>query len=103
MEIRYLGSLPSGSAVKVYTLTNGLLTLEVIDRGCAIRSLKFDDVDTVRGFDTLEDYLADDSHQGAIIGRVANRVANEKQYPVQQAHLPTTLVPKIGNTRIYDF
>ena len=78
MEKRYFGTLPSGDAVSVYTIANENITLEVLDRGCVIKSLIFNGVDTVRGFDTLESYLADTSHQGAVIGRVANRVAGAR-------------------------
>ena len=78
MEKRYFGTLPSGDAVTVYTIANENITLEVLDRGCVIKSLTFNGVDTVRGFDTLESYLADTSHQGAVIGRVANRVAGAR-------------------------
>ena len=33
-------------------------------------------VDVVGGFDTLEAYTQDTSNQGAIVGRVANRIEN---------------------------
>lgn len=78
MEKRFLGTLPSGAAVNVYTLKNECLTMEVMDRGCTIRSLVFRGIDTVRGFDSLESYFEDTSHQGAVIGRVANRIAGAR-------------------------
>ena len=33
-------------------------------------------IDVVGGFDTLEAYTQDTSNQGAVVGRVANRIEN---------------------------
>ncbi len=76
MKKELFGRLPSGGDVHLYTLTNGTLTLSVLDYGCRIQSLLFGGRDVVCGFDTLDGYLADDSYQGAFVGRVANRIAN---------------------------
>ncbi len=35
-------------------------------------------VDIVLGYDTIADYIADDTNQGALVGRVANRIANSE-------------------------
>lgn len=69
------GTLPTGEAVDVYTLQSGEATLRVMTRGATIVNFRVGDTDIVGGFDTLGDYLADESHQGAVIGRVANRIA----------------------------
>ena len=75
MQKRLFGTLPSGEEVYVYTLASGKAVLEVITYGAAIRSFKpYGEVDIIGGFDSLDDYLADTSHQGATIGRVANRI-----------------------------
>ena len=75
MEKRLFGKLPSGEEVYLYTLVSGEAVAEVITYGAAIRSFKpFGEVDIIGGFDSFDDYLADTSHQGATIGRVANRV-----------------------------
>src|SRR3954452_9384293 len=74
------GTLPGGTAVDLYTITNssgavckiatygGIITeLHVPDRQCKLR-------DVVVGYDTLEPYLKDSPYFGAIVGRVANRI-----------------------------
>lgn len=33
-------------------------------------------LDIVLGYDTIQEYIADDTNQGALVGRVANRIAN---------------------------
>lgn len=75
MKKELFGRLSSGQDVHLYTLTNGTLTLSVLDYGCRIQSLIFGGRDVVCGYDTLDGYLADDSYQGAFVGRVANRIA----------------------------
>ncbi len=75
------GKLPDGTAVDIYTLTNahgvkakimtygGILTeLHVPDRNGKMG-------DVVLGFDNLDQYVAGDPYFGALVGRVANRVA----------------------------
>jgi aldose 1-epimerase len=62
--------------IYLYTLTSDCAVAEVMTRGATLVSFRPFGVDIVGGFDTLEGYLADDSHQGGIIGRVANRVAD---------------------------
>ena len=74
MDKRLFGTLPSGEEVHIYTLKNDDLTLCVLDYGCRIQSLRFDGRELIGGYDTLDAYLADDSWQGAVIGRVANRI-----------------------------
>lgn len=74
MDKKVFGSLPSGENVHIYTLDNGILRATVLDYGCRIQSLIYDGRDMVCGFDSLEAYLADDSSQGAFVGRVANRI-----------------------------
>ncbi len=77
MDKKVFGILPSGQEIYEYTLTNGKSVCRIMNLGAAILSLQpFGDVNVIGGFDTLEDYLKDDSNQGLIIGRVANRVKN---------------------------
>ena len=76
MMTHVFGVTPSGDAVTLYTVKNNSCELTISDRGAAVVSLKVYGRDIVGGFDTLEDYLDDDSHQGGTIGRVANRIAN---------------------------
>ena len=78
MEKILFGRLPSGEAVHLYTLRNDVLTVRVMDYGCRLQSVFFDGRDVIGGFDTLDGYLADDSWQGACIGRVANRIRDAR-------------------------
>ena len=79
MDKRLFGKLPNGEDVYIYRLTDGTSTAEIMEYGAAIVSLcPFGDVDVVGGFDTLEAYTQDTSNQGAIVGRVANRIENAR-------------------------
>lgn len=78
MEKTVFGTLPNGEEVHLYTLKNEFLTVHVLDYGCRIQSLFFDGCDLICGYDTLDAYLADDSWQGACIGRVANRIRDAR-------------------------
>ena len=78
MKKRYFGTLPSGEEASLYTIGSGDMILTVTDFGAAVVSLEVYGRDVVGGFDKLEDYLLDDSHQGGTIGRIANRVAEAK-------------------------
>ena len=82
IDKRLFGKLPNGEDVYIYRLTDGTATAEIMEYGAAIVSLyPFGDVDVVGGFDTLEHYLTDTSNQGAIVGRVANRIENAQFKP----------------------
>lgn len=77
MEKQLFGTLPSGEDVFIYQIKDGDFTAEIMEYGAAIVSLRpFGSVNVVGGFDTLEHYLTDTSNQGAIVGRVANRIEN---------------------------
>lgn len=77
---RSFGCLPGGEPVSCWTLTNDNgLQVEVLDYGVIIRSVLVPDkngnpVDVVLGYDTLEEYVADDCYLGATVGRCANRI-----------------------------
>ena len=49
-----------------------------MSRGATIVRFVSFGIDIMGGFDTLEDYLLDRSYQGAVVGRVANRVENAR-------------------------
>ena len=77
MSKRLFGELPSGENVFIYQLKDGNSTVEIMEYGAAIVSLcPFGETDVVGGFDSLDAYLNDTSNQGAIVGRVANRIEN---------------------------
>lgn len=76
MEI--FGIMPDGKTANVYTLKNDKCEIRLTDYGATVLSFKVGEVDIVGGFDKLDTYFTDDSHQGAIIGRVANRIAGAR-------------------------
>ena len=76
MNKRLFGIMPSGESVHIYRISCGDAYAEITEYGASLVTLcPFGDVDVVGGFDTLDGYLADDSNQGGIVGRVANRIA----------------------------
>jgi len=77
------GKTADGTPVERFTLTNGKVTAKVITLGGIVTELIVPDRDgkpgdVVLGFDTLDGYLAPHPYFGAIVGRVANRVAGGK-------------------------
>ncbi len=78
MEKKLYGTLPTGEDVYLYTLKNDKALVNIMTRGATIVNFETFGIDIVGGFDNLDTYLEDTSHQGAIIGRVANRVADAK-------------------------
>ena len=82
MQSQRFGETPAGETVERYTLSEpGGVEVSVMTYGAAVQRLLVPNRDgkrtnVVLGFATLDGYLADDTHHlGAIIGRVANRVA----------------------------
>ena len=79
------GNMPDGSAVEIFTLSDGPYEARIATYGGVLVSLKAPDrdgkvADVVLGFDNLESYVANfngpsDAFFGAIIGRYANRIA----------------------------
>ena len=79
MEKRIFGFLPDGSCVHEYTLRTAQAEVCILDMGGIVRRLVTEGLDVVGGYDTLEDYLADTgSYQGALIGRVGNRIGRAR-------------------------
>jgi len=74
------GKMPNGELVKQFCLTNNHdVSVEILNLGGIIRRWlvpkdKHSPTDIVLGFDTVNDYLSDDSYLGALIGRYANRI-----------------------------
>ena len=88
MQTTVFGILPDGRTVREYTLENKNFSVSFISWAGAIRKFVAWGRDIICGFDTLEDYLTDTSHQGALVGRYANRIAdgrftlNGTEYPL---------------------
>jgi aldose 1-epimerase len=74
------GHTPDGTPVAQFTLGNKQgIEVDILSLGGIIRSWRLpvtDDkaLDIVLGFDSLADYLADQSYLGAVVGRYANRI-----------------------------
>ena len=75
------GSVPDGTAVELYTLTNAKGSVcKIMTYGAVVTELHVPDRagklgDVVLGFDNLPQYLKESPCFGAIVGRFANRIA----------------------------
>ena len=75
------GHTADGTAVPIYTLTDGQIEVRVTAYGAHLVSVKAPDragkmADVVLGYDTLQGYLDDKkTYMGAIVGRYGNRIA----------------------------
>ena len=80
----HFGTLPNGTEIDLYTLTNSHgLVCKIINYGGIITELHVPDrnkhlADVVLGFDQLQPYVEWSPYFGAIVGRVANRIANSR-------------------------
>jgi aldose 1-epimerase len=74
------GKTADGTLIDLYVLTNkNGMEAAITNYGGIVVSLKTPDrngklADVVLGYDRLEGYLGDTSHQGAIVGRYGNRI-----------------------------
>lgn len=81
---KHFGNMPDGSAVSTYSMRNEKgMKVKITDFGGTIMQIKVPDrdgrfTDVVCGFSCLEDYMSASGYQGALIGRVGNRIANGK-------------------------
>lgn len=84
IEKELFGTLPDGRAVYAYTLKNGSgMMVKLCTYGGAVMQLYVPDRngsldDVVCGYSSLESYIGGDGYQGAIIGRLANRVGGAR-------------------------
>ena len=81
LQVSDFGKTADGAAVELYTLTNVHgLKAKIMTYGGIITELDVPDrdgklADVVLGFDDLKGYLAGHPYFGALVGRVANRIA----------------------------
>ena len=80
---RTFGILPDGTSVDVITLGAEGLEMHVLTYGCIVAALAVPDAsghpaNVVLGFDRLEPYVDASPYFGAVVGRVANRIANAR-------------------------
>ncbi|KAL6518910.1 hypothetical protein OROHE_017663 [Orobanche hederae] len=81
-----LGISANGSKkdrLRIYEIKQGNFSVKVTNYGARIVSVVLPDkngelADVVLGYDTIEEYKNDTRHFGAIVGRVANRIAGAK-------------------------
>jgi aldose 1-epimerase len=79
---KLFGVLPDGRKARIFTLSNkNGVQIKITNYGGIIQSILLPNgknawVDIVAGFDTLEEYVADEAYFGATVGRFANRIAN---------------------------
>ncbi len=97
------GVMPEGRDVEQFSLANDQgLVVKIINYGGIITNILVPDKkgnthDVVLGFDNLESYLVNQPYLGAIIGRVANRIAggrfelDGKVYTLAQNNGPNSL------------
>ncbi|XP_051506904.1 aldose 1-epimerase [Myxocyprinus asiaticus] len=96
------GTAPDQGPVEKWILRSDSVSVEIISLGCVIKSIKTADrsgqsADIVLGYDDLEGYLSNPCHFGAVVGRVANRIAkgrfviNEKEYKLAINNGPNAL------------
>ena len=110
MEIKKFGTLPNGTEVLQYILKTEKAEVRVLNFGGVITDFIYNGQNIVCGFETIEDYLTDDSYQGALIGRFANRIGgasfeiNGKTYHVGANEGKNTLHGGVCgfNRRLFD-
>ncbi len=78
MKKERFGSTPDGKDIFLYEIKSGEAVVKITDFGAAVVSFYTHGRDIVGGYDSPEGYFADDSHQGATIGRVSNRIADAR-------------------------
>ncbi len=78
------GKLPCGCPVDAYVLENGTcLSVQILSYGGIISNMWVKDAsgnvaDVICGYDCMEGYLTSGGYQGALIGRVGNRIGGGK-------------------------
>ena len=80
LQLREAGHLPDGRAVHEFTLSRDGLVVRGLTFGAIITAVLVPDragrvANIVRAFDRLDDYVGKHPYVGAILGRVANRIA----------------------------
>lgn len=80
----YFGTLDNGQRVSYYTMKNASgMTVRICEYGGAIMEISVPDrlgrmTDVVAGYDSLYNYTHASGYQGALVGRVGNRIAKGK-------------------------
>lgn len=96
------GYTPAAEPVEAVTLSSGKYAVRLISLGAAIANLWIPNrdgklLDVVCGYDKAEDYILAKTHQGAVVGPVANRITravfsiDEKEYHLEANEGPNCL------------
>ncbi len=80
IEKKPFGTTSDGTAVELYTLTNGAMSVNILTYGGIVQAISVPDRDgrsgnIALGFARLDDYLTKNPYFGTITGRYANRIA----------------------------
>ena len=84
IEKQFFGKLPDGREVYRYVMENGSgMRVAILNFGGAIQQILVPDrrgrlSDVVGGYDNIYDYYYGDGYQGALIGRIGNRICKGK-------------------------
>lgn len=84
IRVKEFGKTADGRTVSIYRITNANgAYVDVLDYGCTLHSICVPDkdgnlVDVCLGYDTVEEYEANNGYLGAFIGRHANRIGKGK-------------------------
>ncbi len=92
MKSRVFGKI-NDKEIKAYTLTDGVIEVEILQLGATVLSIKVPDkngnkIDVCLGYSSIEEYLQNEGYIGSTIGRVANRIGgasfnlNGKNYKI---------------------
>jgi len=82
------GLLPNGQPAQRVRLSNEAIEVAVLSYGGTVQSIKLKGLpfSLCLGFETLPEYLADNSCIGAVVGRVANRIGKGRARIDEQLH-----------------
>ena len=75
---KFMGVTPFGREIYAHTISNGDLSITVLDYGATLQKFVHKGTDIVCGYDTLEGYIKSDGYVGATVGRYANRIGGGK-------------------------
>ncbi len=81
---KFFGFTESGEEVYAYTLKNeNGMKVKILTYGGALAKIKVPDkkgcfTDVIGGYDALDSYIHGDGYQGALIGRIGNRICEGK-------------------------
>ncbi|WP_085307388.1 aldose epimerase family protein [Planktotalea arctica] len=76
--ISTFGQMPDGRAVHSVAIGEGRLKVQVLSYGASVQSVLFNGAQMVVGSERFEPYLGPLKYAGAVVGRVANRIAGAR-------------------------